>query len=317
MTLRETVDRYVAHRRAAGVAFETGERLLHFFCRQVGGERPCDEIPASRVRAFLDGRHPPNRYWLRKRSALAGFYRYATSRGYASRVPLPTRAPRLVPPLRPYIYTRAELRRLVDAAQQRPDPRSLLERGTLRILVLVLYGTGLRIGEAVGLALRDADLKSNLLTIRDAKFYKTRVVPTSPQLGAALSTYARQRVLRHPRSAAEGRLLVDRRGAPLRIKNVQYAFQRLREAAAVRRTDGARYQPRLHDLRHTFATHRLATWYREGQDVQALLPLLSTYLGHASVAETEPYLALTDELLRRASERFERYAQPQEGGRHA
>ena len=83
---------------------------------------------------------------------------------------------------------------------------------------------------------------------------------------------------------------------------------RARDSALIRREDGASYQPRLHDLRHTFAVHRLTQWYRQGADVQKLLPRLSVYLGHGSLAATQAYLSMTPELLQQASARFERYA---------
>ena len=86
------------------------------------------------------------------------------------------------------------------------------------------------------------------------------------------------------------------------------AFQLIREKAGVRRTDGACYQPRLHDLRHTFAVHRLTSWYQEGKDVQRLLPQLSTYLGHRYLAATSVYLTMTPELLTLTAQRFEHYA---------
>ena len=92
---------------------------------------------------------------------------------------------------------------------------------------------------------------------------------------------------------------------------------RVREAAGVRRSDGGRYQPRLHDLRHTFATERLTDWYRQGVDVQRLLPSLSTYLGHVSIAGTQRYLSMTPCLLGEALRQFERYACPGQGGRDA
>jgi len=88
----------------------------------------------------------------------------------------------------------------------------------------------------------------------------------------------------------------------------------VREQAGVRRSDGARYQPRLHDLRHTFAVHRLISWYRQGADVQKLLHHLSVYLGHVHLADTQVYLSMTPELLREANARFERYT---EEGDHA
>ena len=85
-------------------------------------------------------------------------------------------------------------------------------------------------------------------------------------------------------------------------------FRLLCERAGIRRTDGGRFQPRLHDIRHTFALNRLISWHRQGADVQRLLPFLSTYLGHIDVAATQRYLAMTPELLHEASLRFQRYA---------
>ena len=100
-----------------------------------------------------------------------------------------------------------------------------------------------------------------------------------------------------------------RAGATLSVATVDALFRRLCAHAGVTRSDGGRYQPRLHDLRHTFAVHRLLSWYRQGLDVQNLLPHLSVYLGHVSIAGTKVYLSMTPELLSEASTRFERYAQ--------
>ena len=89
---------------------------------------------------------------------------------------------------------------------------------------------------------------------------------------------------------------------------MQKIFRKIREKAGVKRLDGARYQPRLHDLRHTFAVHRVTSWYQENKDVQQLLPLLSIYLGHQCLAHTTVYLTMTNELLQQANHCFERYA---------
>lgn len=317
MTLREAVDEYVAHRRATGVLFDSGAAVLGTFCHSVGPETPCAEIPDASVRAFLDGRGTPTRYWERKRSALAGFYAYATSRGLASRVPLPSQAPRLVPPLRPHIYSREEVRRLLRAADSYRPQHSTVPAEALRTLVLLLYATGLRVGEALALRLRDVDLPQALLTVRRAKFHKMRLVPMGADLVPELEAYRSARCAAFPPHDDESAFLADSRGRPLRYENVGHAFRQVRAAAGVLRTDGARYQPRLHDLRASFATERLTEWYRRGGDVQRLLPLLSTYLGHASVAETEPYLATTPALLGQAGRKFERHACAREGGCHA
>jgi site-specific recombinase XerD len=100
-------------------------------------------------------------------------------------------------------------------------------------------------------------------------------------------------------------------GIRLDYKRVNKLFCRLRDAAQVRREASARYPPRIHDIRHAAAVHRLIAWYRAGADVQRLLPQLATYLGHVDLASTQHYLSMTAELLQEASLRFERYAQPE------
>jgi len=97
-------------------------------------------------------------------------------------------------------------------------------------------------------------------------------------------------------------------GHPLKRDTVDGSFQRLRRLAGIVRSDSVTYQPRVHDLRHTFAVHRLIAWYEQGKDVQQLLPALSTYLGHVNLSATQQYLTMTPELLQKASERFEQYA---------
>ena len=182
-----------------------------------------------------------------------------------------------------------------------------LSSSTCRTLLLLLYGTGLRIGEALSLDLADVDLDAGLLRVRNSKFYKTRIVPTGSDLTRVLRDYASERSKRPPISA-DASFLLTRQGKRPSRAGAEDAFRRMREHAKVRRVDGARYQPRLHDLRATFAVTRLVRWYREGADVQRLLPQLATYLGHVHISGTQRYLTMTPELLRQASLRFERYA---------
>src|SRR5205085_10307808 len=117
----------------------------------------------------------------------------------------------------------------------------------------------------------------------------------------------------HPPTRSESRFFVNQLGTAIHRCTLDNAFKRLREYAGVRRTDGGRYQPRLHDLRHTFAVHRLTAWYRQGADVQRLVHHLSVYLGHAHLAATQVYLTMTPELLQQAGTRFERYACGEDG----
>jgi site-specific recombinase XerD len=307
-TTRQAIAQYVTIRQAAGADFSATARLLDAFCRAVGPDVAIDKVPGERVQTFIDGRGPLTRYWHRKHSALRGFYRFARSHGLVDRVPLPTVIPKQPPSLVPYVFTREELRRLVDATGCEPFQRAELEPQTFRALLLLLYGAALRVGEALHLTLADVDLGAALLTIRDTKFYKTRYVPLGPDLCRAMHAYAEHRRVSPVPQTADSAFLVGRSGRPLRGSTVRRTFARLRRCAAITRTDGARYQPRLHDVRHAFVGHRLTTWYRAGANVQQLLPQLSTYLGHVSVAATQVYLTMTPELLAEACGRFERYA---------
>jgi integrase len=208
----------------------------------------------------------------------------------------------------PYIYSREDLRRLLEAIPSYHHFPGRLEPPTLRAIVLLLYGAGLRRGEALRLRVADVDLTKSLLTIRDTKFFKSRLVPIGADLAQVLSDYARWRVATHPSVSDGDCFFAGRHGKAIHRWTLQDAFERLRDHAGVRRTDDSGHQPRLHDFRHTFAVNRLTAWYRQGADVQRLVYHLSVYLGHARLTHTQVYLTLTPELLQQVSTRFERYA---------
>jgi integrase len=256
----------------------------------------------------LNGNGPVTEYWIKKYRVLSGLYRYALARGLAERVPLPSAIPKpTVPAFVPYIYSHEELKRLLDAVPAACAGRVPIEGNVLKTLLLVLYGAGLRIGEALALRLGDVDPDEACLRVCETKFYKSRLVPLGTDLTGVLSEYLAERNESHP-SAEQASLFCFRDGSPLSQSAARSAFRRLRAHAGVLREGGARRQPRLHDLRHAAAVHRLIAWYRSGADVQALLPKLATYLGHVDLASTQRYLTLTPELLQQASQRFERYA---------
>jgi len=304
MKLAQAVSAYVAYKQSLGMRFATEARALKSFSRALG-DVDLDRIEPEQVRAFLDGTGPMTRFWHRKLDALRGFYRFALARRYTPRSPLPTNVPRCPQAFVPYIYSEEEIKRLLAAAASRE--RCNLSSLTCRTLLLVLYGTGLRIGEALGLDLADVDLESALLRIRETKFYKTRIVPVGADLTRVLRDYLLERSKGAP-IPADGPFLLTRQGKRPSRAGAEEAFKQLRRQAKVSRIDGSRYQPRLHDMRHTYAVTRLVRWYREGADVQRLLPQLATYLGHVHISGTQRYLTMTPELLRQASLRFERYA---------
>ena len=174
-----------------------------------------------------------------------------------------------------------------------------------------MYAAALRTSEALSLTVADVDLANSVLTVRDTKFFKTRLVPLGPKTVQVLAEYRIRRASSGHSKETGSPFFVGRNGQRVNICTLENAFQQIRVHAGLRRDGGVRCQPRLHDLRHTSAVHRLTTWYREGKDVQKLLPQLSVYMGHTYLAATQVYLTMTPELLHEASMRFERYATPE------
>jgi integrase len=201
---------------------------------------------------------------------------------------------------RPYLFDRQELARLFAIARRTPKtaPRGLV--------YLTIYACALRRSEALALCLRHFDRVAGTLTIERTKFDKSRLVPLHPSAAERLSAWVDER-----RRAAgpDMPLFVTARDRRVRPKKLEEAFARdLARIGVARRSrvvDGVRHgAPCLHSLRHSFAVHRLLPWYREGADVQAKLPLLSTFLGHAHIRHTQVYLTVTRALLEEGRRRF-------------
>jgi integrase/recombinase XerD len=308
MKLHDLVTQYVAFRKALGAGYYASGCLLRAFSREMGEKIDVRSVRPKAVSAFLAGNGRPTRSWHQRYYTLLCFYRYAVSRGYVKSAPLPKVVPKLPSRFVPYVYSREELRRLLDAVSSCQRPVHVIEPPTLRTIILLLYGAGLRISEALNLNLENVDLTRSVLTVQSSKFFKSRLVPVGKQLAKALTTYSEWREVAHPATEKQSPFFVNRNGSQVNCLALQNAFKRLRDHTGIHRTDGGRCQPRLHDLRHSFAVHRLISWYEQGADVQRLLPTLSVYLGHINIASTQVYLTMTPELLQQASVRFERYA---------
>ena len=316
MTLREVIEQYILWRQAHGAKFTTAGNLLRQLLHHADADAECDAVTMTQVLAFLAGEGTVTRNRENKYYALAGFWRYAISRGFARCSPLPDNEPRSPVRAPPYIYARDELQRLLDPCNVETCRRGArqLDAVTFRTLLLLLYGAGLRFSEATGLTLADVDLSGAILIIRDTKFYKSRLVPMGSQLAAVLANYMSVRTQNGLAQGEAAFLLANRDGTRLASSTVQTAFEALRRIAGVHGAEVGRRTPRLHDLRHSFAVHSLTAWYRQGANVQRLLPVLSTYLGHSDLEGTKVYLSMTPELLQQASLRFARYA---DGGQNA
>ena len=206
----------------------------------------------------------------------------------------------------PYIFSREDVLALLGAAS-RHEGRNLWG-AMLRALILVLYCTGMRLGEATRLRLQDVDLQRAILTVQHSKG-RSRILAIREDLVAELRQYLRRRenVLASCGGADPGALLIRRDGSALTLRAASDALRRLLRELGLKPPRG-REGARPYEFRHAFAVHRLTAWAAEGADVHAKLPWLSAYLGHLNLLGTEVYLKATPQLLELASQRFEQHA---------
>ncbi len=301
--LAEDIARFLTFKRALGYTYRRGEATLRSFQRYVQAHAGADAnaVLETMVGGWLSrigGRKPVTvalelgvlrqlcRY--RRRSDPHGF---VPGREWA---PQPAESHFL-----PYVFSHAEVRTLIEAAG-RYHSRNL-GATTLRTLLLILYCTGLRLGEAVRLHLQDVDLERALFIVRESKG-KTRLVPFRTDLAQVLEDYLAERVSLMSIDD-DGPLLVRNSGDAVRVGVASEAIRRLLRKLGLKPLHG-RQGPRPYDLRHAFAVHRLTDWYRQGVNIHARLPWLSAYMGHDNVLGTEVYLTATAELMALASERF-------------
>jgi integrase len=234
----------------------------------------------------------------RRMTAARGFARYLSGIDPATEVPPLGLMPHRQRWRRPFIYSPAEIDAVMH--QARCSIVSPLRAGTYDTLIGLLAATGLRIGEAIKLDRSDVDWAEGVLLIRESKFGKTRMVPLQATSTQALADYARLRDEFEPRPK-DTSFFVSLTGRRLCYAVVGQTFRQLVNTAGIGTLGPS--APRLHDLRHTFAVRTLLGWYRTGEDVQARMPWLSTYLGHREPASTYWYLSAAPELLALAAAR--------------
>ena len=306
-TLRQSVQSYLRMRRNLGFKLrEAGKALLDFSSFMQRRRAPY----ITQRLALTWAQQPENAqpaYWTRRLSFVRGFARYRSATDPRTQVPpqglLPYRPQRA----RPYLYCDDEIRRLLSAALAM---HFRYERGQLLPWVYYcLFGllsvSGLRLSEARNLELDDVDLKTGVLTVRNTKFGKTRLVPLHASTCKVLQDYIDRRRRHWAQRPVSSYLFVSSRGNRLDYGAIHRTFYALSRRIGLR-ADGDHHGPRLHDMRHRFATNTLVNWYRSNQDPQRLLPILSTYLGHVHVADTQWYLNGCPELMGEAMRRVER-----------
>jgi integrase len=298
--LKIAVAEYVALRRSLGFKFFGPEQRLKGFIRFMA-QRKATVITYPLALEWAT--QPPDRRasWALRFSDVRGLSQYLRSREPRTAI-LPTRVLPFSKRTKPYLYSDVEISQLLAAAFALP-PTKALRRWTYHCLFGLLIVSGLRIGEAMALKRGDVDLEQGILRIQDAKFGKSRLVPLHSTACAMLRRYAEQRDahLDPPRSSY---FFVAEQGGRLLHQYVYRVFWRLSRQIGLR-TPSARTGPRIHDFRHRFAVQTLVRWYRSGQPIEQLLPVLSTYLGHVCVQDTYWYLSGCPELLGQAVKRLE------------
>jgi site-specific recombinase XerD len=191
MRLLSAIENYVGLKRTLGAVFSVDARMLHSFSRALG-DVSLEAITPEDCRQFCPGKGLPTRFWERKHESLRGFFRYLVARGYLVKSPLREPPPRVERAYHPYFYSHDELRRLLGATSQERSRHTLLEPETLRTSILLLYGAGLRAGEALRLRSCDVNLQDRVLSVWNTKFFKSRLDPVGASLAAALARYAQE-----------------------------------------------------------------------------------------------------------------------------
>lgn len=299
--LDQALTDYLMLRRAMGFKLDRAQKLLTQFVRWLDdqGINTITTACAMDWATLPAGASPW--WWQLRMSAVRGFVTYLHTRDPRVEVPPPGLIRGGPHRATPYLYSTADIIALITAAGRLPRP---LRATTYQTLIGLLAVTGMRVGEAIGLDRDDLDTTHDgVLTIRTGKFGKARLLPLHPSTVAALRGYLRSRDRLLPRPTAPA-LLISTAGTRLRYNDVWRTFHRLVTQTGLA-SRSASCQPRIHDLRHSFAVRTMLDGYAHGDDVPALLPRLSTYLGHTDPKHTYWYLSAAPELLSLAQHRLE------------
>jgi integrase/recombinase XerD len=296
MKLSEGIALYVGHKKSNGVGFGKAQKTFESFCRKVGNI-PLSDLRPQDVLRFIDGPKTSNVTFRHKHSDFRYLFEFLAARELMPNFDMPPNRGFVRQTFTPYIYTREEIRSLLAATRYRSRWafNVLVAPQTVRAFLLCLYATGALLGEMIELKCKDVILATGVMVVRSHHFGRSRKLPLSADLLKALQQYDRWK--RRKRIASDFFFPKDD-GTRLVARSLNGIFQRLRKRAGVVRVDGACYQPRMHDLRSTFAVHRITSWVRNKADLNKMLPALAVYMGQSGLASTERYFYLTPERFR-------------------
>ncbi|MGI8311802.1 tyrosine-type recombinase/integrase [Saccharopolyspora hattusasensis] len=302
--LRQALADYLSVRRALGFALDRAEKLLGQFVTYLEQQQAeIITIDNAVEWATLPG---GDGWWHALRlCAVRRFAVYLHTIDDRTQVPPPGLIACGKHRATPYLYSDAEIRALVQTAT---GLQNRFYATTFPALISVLAVTGMRLGEVIALDVTDFDAAAGILTIRAGKFGKSRLLPLHPSTAEGLRRYLtrREQLIRDKNLVDCGVFFISNAATRLDHSRVQKTWRRIRRLAGLAPRPG-NCRPRIHDLRHSFAVSTLLDWYRRGEDVAALLPTLSTYLGHTDPKHTFWYLSAAPELLALAGQRLDAY----------
>ena len=292
--LASSMDKFLQEKHACGYGYHEPTRILRRLDDYLVQEGfTTQELPRSIVRQWLGKKpHESARTQQQRISVVRHFSRFLLRLGYSAYVPDSTLAPRNPSMFVPRMLTDEEIRKLFQAVDALdPTARSPLRHLIMPEVFRLLYGCGFRVGEVLKLRVRDVDLNQGIITVRQGKFRKDRLVPPALSLVNRLGKYAAIFEKRSP----DAIFFPAPSGGPFSLRTVYGLFRRLLLQCGISHA-GRGKGPRIHDYRHAFAVHTLRRWYRDGEDLDAKLPLLAAYLGHQHLSGTQRYLHLTAEI---------------------
>lgn len=312
MNTKDAVNQYVEYRINLGGKFKINTFILENFAKYVGNERNLEDIQLIECKNYLYEKSQKNSkitiYWFNIYAVLNGLFTWALTRDYIKIIPLPIDKPSKPLAFIPYIYNQEELNLIFENSLTYRKRFNIIYPESIRIIFMVTYLLGLRPSETLGLCMSDIHLGSeNYAVIRLTKFHKSRIAPFNNLVASLFTNYLKWRKENNLPEGPKDSLFMTRKKEPVKLGAIQQAFRVICNKSNIHRNDEMKSDVRIYDLRHTFATNRIISWYKEGKNVQDLLPVLSTYLGHCNLDSTSVYISFTDALLHEASSIFESY----------
>lgn len=309
----QDLQHFLDYKRSLGRRFEVEEKTLRLFDRYVVEQKieHLAQLTASLVEAFLASRPRPRpRSYNHLLGTVRRLFNWLVEHGRLDRSPVQIKPRRQTVHRVPFIFDAPLARRLLQVARDLPDnPRAPMRGCTYHAVFAVLYGLGLRVGEACRLHVADVDFDRRLLWVRQTKFYKSRLVPFGPKMEALLQQHLQVQTRRRGALSPDAPVFSFTGRGEIHPCTVSQTFHALVPRLQLEIPPGCS-PPRLHDLRHSFAVGTLLRWYRTGVDPGAGLLKLATFMGHVDARSTAVYLTITTALFQEAAQRFEAFAQP-------